>query len=128
MQFLIRRYDNRKFYLVNEGRYVNRKVILTLFKDDFDVKIIEHGSENDVTKEVLNKFLAEYSPMSIKEMRAFIKTHEEEILGTKPAMSIGKGAGKKLYAYRSKDSGEIKLFPRTMRQPGLARAPEYDME
>jgi polyhydroxyalkanoate synthesis repressor PhaR len=51
----IKKYSNRKLYDTQNAKYINFSQIIEFVENGEDLEIIEHGTEKDVTKEVLLK-------------------------------------------------------------------------
>jgi len=58
-EILIKKYDNRRLYCVNEGRYVSLPEIRDFVKGGRDVKVVEKTSGRDITKFILTQILLE---------------------------------------------------------------------
>ena len=55
----IRKYANRRLYDTVESRHINKEDVRTLIASGTDVRIIEEGSGEDITRSVLLQLVAE---------------------------------------------------------------------
>jgi polyhydroxyalkanoate synthesis repressor PhaR len=56
---IIKRYGNRRLYNTETSGYVNYQDILKLIRDGNDIKVIDSGTKQDVTKSVLMQVILE---------------------------------------------------------------------
>lgn len=59
MSRLIKRYENRKLYDSEKGRYISLEEIATLIRNGVDVKVIDNVSNNDITTHTLTQVIFE---------------------------------------------------------------------
>lgn len=58
-EILIKKYDNRRLYCVNEGRYVSLPEIRDFVKEGRSVRVVEKTGGRDITKFILTQILLE---------------------------------------------------------------------
>jgi len=54
---VVRKYRNRKLYLPSEGRYTNGPELLRLYKQGFDIEIVNHNTGRDITLEAFSNLM-----------------------------------------------------------------------
>jgi len=67
MTILIKKYINRKLYLIDEGRYTDLKEIATMIKAGKTIKVTHNATKQDITNDTLSQVL-------------LLKTLPEEVL------------------------------------------------
>ena len=58
MEVLIKKYSNRKLYLVQAHRYTDHNEILNIIKSGKIIKVIDNITQCDITKETLSRAIA----------------------------------------------------------------------
>ena len=58
-EIIIKRYGNRRLYNTETGSYVHYQDLIKLIRDGHDIKVIDSGTKEDVTKSILIQVLLE---------------------------------------------------------------------
>jgi polyhydroxyalkanoate synthesis repressor PhaR len=58
---VIKKYSNRKLYDTIESKFVNIKKVKELINNGENIKVLKHGTEDDVTTDVLLEILTRSS-------------------------------------------------------------------
>jgi polyhydroxyalkanoate synthesis repressor PhaR len=81
---IIKRYGNRRLYNTETGSYVNYQDLIKLIRDGHDIKVIDSGTKEDVTKSILIQVLLEEeknknSMLPVEFLFQLIRSQEEQI-------------------------------------------------
>lgn len=75
---LIRRYSNRKLYSTHHSRYLKLEEIADLTAKGEDVRVIDHGTERDLTAATLAQVIADIEKRSpripVEKLREIIRS------------------------------------------------------
>ena len=82
----IRKYANRRLYDTVESRHINKEDVRTLIASGTDVRIIEEGSGEDITRSVLLQLVAEQElggrpVLSDQMLTQFIRFYDHPLQG-----------------------------------------------
>jgi polyhydroxyalkanoate synthesis repressor PhaR len=83
-EIIIKRYGNRRLYNTETGSYVNYQDLVKLIRDGNDIKVIDSGTKEDVTKSILIQLLLEEeknkkSMLPVEFLFQLIRSQEEQI-------------------------------------------------
>jgi polyhydroxyalkanoate synthesis repressor PhaR len=83
-EIIIKRYGNRRLYNTETGSYVNYQDLIKLIRDGHDIKVIDSGTKEDVTKSILIQVLLEEeknknSMLPVEFLFQLIRSQEEQI-------------------------------------------------
>lgn len=67
------KYDNRKIYSRELNRYVSHQELVENIRAGYEIKILEHKTDKDVTTEVLNQAIVRYAPLTMKQIYSILR-------------------------------------------------------
>lgn len=70
---IYKKYSNRKIYCLEKSKYVGLQDIFNDLKQGADVIVKMHGSEKDVTNEVLRESVARFADLDNKTLAQLAK-------------------------------------------------------
>jgi polyhydroxyalkanoate synthesis repressor PhaR len=74
---LIKKYENRRLYNINESRYVNLEDVAVMVQEGRDVQVVDAATGEDLTRQVLTQIIADYaktpnSPFPLEVLRQMV--------------------------------------------------------
>jgi polyhydroxyalkanoate synthesis repressor PhaR len=97
---VIKRYANRKLYDTRDSKYVTLDRIAELVRNGDDVKVIDNGSKEDITKVTLAQIIYEEqksgnaTAWSVQSLRGFILQGRQKLISTLKEGPVGKLVGR----------------------------------
>ncbi len=74
----IKRYSNRKLYDTTDSRYVTLQELAALIRNGDDIRVVEHGTEQDLTAATLAQIIFEEEKrgprLSVEGLRRIIRS------------------------------------------------------